>query len=806
MSGRRAKQLRASRRKTTAPAPRNLMAMGVLMAYTAFGADAQQAAPQMPAPKAGGSRPPATLELRKFDIAAGPLDVALRTYETLTDVKLTVAMPKEVLTALTTSGVSGSYTDQEALTQLLAGSGIEARFRGRRAATLNMQLAETIDVTGIRPISSPKYVRPNLETPQTISVISGDVIATQGATSLRDVLRNTPGITFQAGEGGGGLPGDTFSMRGFSSGNDITVDGIREVGAYTRDSFNLEQVEVVKGPTSATAGRGSTGGSINLVTKSPGSEASRSATAGVGSEGYTRATVDMNEPLSLIPNAAWRLNVMGMSAGVARRDVVENRSWGLAPSLAVGLGQPTRLVASWQHIEQDNVPDYGLPWAAFETNPRVDQSSFYGLRDYDYETVKGDLASVTVEHDLGTGWALRNTSRFAENHRDSAITSPRPPNRQLQQRTLDNTQLANHTNLGGSFQTGFAKHAVAAGIELSRETKSTRSQSQTANQPQTSLTNPDPTQRPFGPLPVNVGNPDRTALDLVGVYVLDTVQLGPKWQVNGGLRWDSIDIDYNLLTVATGVRTELAKRDRMLSWNGGLLFKPRTNASLYASAGTSFNPSVENGGVGAALSDVPTAANNINLEPEKSRNFEIGGKWELRNGRAAATMAVFRTEKTNARTRNLTTEPFVLAGMQRVDGVEVGITGRISERWSLLTSYSHLDSEFVESANPAEVGAALALTPKHSGNVWATGTLPRGITVGAGAQYMGRLYRNSINTLSVPDYWLFSAMASYAVGPRLTLRLNANNLGDAVYVDRVGGGHYVPGAGRNFVLSAGFDF
>jgi catecholate siderophore receptor len=134
------------------------------------------------------------------------------------------------------------------------------------------------------------------------------------------------------------------------------------------------------------------------------------------------------------------------------------------------------------------------------------------------------------------------------------------------------------------------------------------------------------------------------------------------------------------------------------------------------------------------------------------------------------------------------------------------VTGRISERWTLLTSYSHLDSEFVESANPAEVGAALALTPQHSGNVWATGTLPHGITVGAGAQYMGRIYRNSINTLSVPDYWLLSAMASYALSPRLTLRLNANNLADTVYVDRVGGGHYVPGAGRSVVLSAGFDF
>src|SRR6185436_10439247 len=230
------------------------------------------------------------------------------------------------------------------------------------------------------------------------------------------------------------------------------------------------------------------------------------------------------------------------------------------------------------------------------------------------------------------------------------------------------------------------------------------------------------------------------------------------------------------------------------------------HASVYASAATSFNPSVESGNVGASLSDVPTAANNVNLAPEKSRNLEVGGKWETPGGRASATLAIFRTEKTNARTRNATTEPFVLAGKQRVDGVELGVNGALTANWTIFAGYLHLDSEFVESANPAETGAELALSPEHSFNVWTTAKIGRRVSIGGGVQYMDAVFRNAINTTSVPSYWLASAMASYDVNPSLTLRLNVNNLADTVYVDRVGGGHYVPGPRRSLAFSAEVDF
>lgn len=795
MSGRRSKQIRKK------------MAVGALVAYSAFGTQVALADEVATPKKTPAPGPVAELPLRHFDIAAGTLDETLRAFETAAGVDVRYSFPADMLSRIGSGGVSGTMSSNQALDQLLSGTGIDSHFDSRRVVTITMQqMVESIDVVSKSPVvSSPKFTQPVLDTPRTVTVIPDEVFTAQGATTLRDVLRNTPGITFQAGEGGGGLPGDTFSMRGFSSGNDITVDGIREVGAYSRDAFNLEQVEVVKGPSSAVAGRGSTGGSINLVTKTPKIAGFTRVTGAAGTENSSRSTIDANLPITAIADSAFRINAMFGASDVAGRDVVHNSSWGVAPSLAFGIGKPTRFTLNYQHVAQDNVPDYGLPWAAFGATPSVDQSNFYGLDDYDYEDIESNLANAIFERDLRAGWVLRNISRWGANDRDSAITAPRPPNRQLQRRTMEMTQLANQTSVNGSFMTGGMRHDLAVGLELGREGTRSHNQSQTTNQPQTDINDPDPSQEPLGPMPANLGNPSETNLDLAALYAFDTVQLGSKWELTGGARFDSVDVDYSLLNRTDGVVTDLARADEMLSWSAGAVFKPRKNASIYASFGTSFNASVDAGSVGAALSDVPASANNINLAPEKTENLEIGGKWEIGNGRAIVTGALFRTTKTNARTRSATTEPFVLDGEQRVDGVELGVNGHLTERWTVLAGYSHLESEFVRSRNAAEEGTQLAFTPENSFNVWTDYRL-NDMSFGGGVQYMDSVYRNATNTAEVPSYWLAGAMAAYDVTNSLTLRLNANNLTNEQYVDRIGGGHYVPGAGRSLMLTAELGF
>jgi catecholate siderophore receptor len=790
MSGRRAKTLRKR------------VAVGALVACSTFATRLLDAQP-VPTPGSAGDTRKAAAELpvRAFAIPEGTLAETLAAFEAASGMRVTVAFDREVLGQIRSAGAVGTMTDAEALERLTADTGVEMRVHSRRRATLRlMVLAETIDVGAATPeVSTPKMTQPILDTPRTLQVIGEETILAQGATTLRDVLRNTPGITFQAGEGGGGLPGDTFSMRGFSAGNDLTLDGMRESGAYSRDAFNIEQVEVVKGPAGAFAGRGSTGGSINVVTKNAKPDGFSRVSLAAGTEGHERASVDTNVPLPSI-DSAFRLNAMMTESGVPGRDVVHNESWGLAPSITFGIGKPSRLTLAYQHLSQNNVPDYGLPWAALDV--QADQSNFYGLEGYDYEDVDANAATATFERDLREGWSMRTVARWADNHRDSAITAPRPPNRQLQQRLMDNGQLAVQSTLTARNE----RHSAVFGIEAGRETTFIRRQAQTTNQPQVTLTDPDPSQSPFGPMPVNNGNPEDTQLDLLGVFAFDTMQLGPKWEATAGLRWDRVDVDYSLLTVATNVRTDLAREDSMLSWNAGLVYKPEQTVSIYGSAATSFNPSVDAAGSGASLSNTPTAANNVNLEPEKTTNFEVGAKYELPSGRAIATAAVFRTEKTNARTRNATTDPFVLDGKQRVQGVELGVNGKLRENWTLLAGYSFLDSEFVASVNPLEEGAALAMVPEHSLSLWSDFRVSPKLTVGGGVQYLDSVFRNAVNTAEVPEYWLVNAMASYAATSSLTLRLNVNNLTNEAYVDRVGGGHYVPGPGRSIVLGAELDF
>jgi catecholate siderophore receptor len=236
-------------------------------------------------------------------------------------------------------------------------------------------------------------------------VVPASVIEAQGATTLRDVLRNVTGISIQAGEGG--VPaGDNLSIRGFSARTDFFIDGVRDVGGYTRDPFNVEQVEVVKGPSSSIAGRGSTGGVINLATKTPNLGASRAASIGIGSSNHKRGTVDINQPLVGLDGAAFRLNAMWTDADTPGRDAVTNERWGVAPSVAFGIGTPVRVIADYAHLKQENVPDYGIPWvpatnvplrAYADAAPPVDFSNFYGLTSRDYEDTETDVVTGRVE-------------------------------------------------------------------------------------------------------------------------------------------------------------------------------------------------------------------------------------------------------------------------------------------------------------------------------------------------------------------------------------------------------------------------
>jgi catecholate siderophore receptor len=677
---------------------------------------------------------------------------------------------------------------------------------------------------GYKPetVESPKFTEPLRDIPQTVTVIPREVFEEQGATSLRDVLRNVSGISVQAGEGGTPA-GDQLSIRGFSARTDLFIDGVRDFGGYSRDPFNFEQVEVFKGPASSISGRGSTGGSINMVSKTPKLDQFIGGSIGVGSDDYQRLTLDVNQPLTDldIEGAAVRLNGVWHESDTPGRDIVGDSRWGIAPSLALGLGTPTRLTLSYFRLDQDNVPDYGIPWVPANTGPLADYSdqappveysNFYGLVARDYEKVTTDLATAELEHDASDSVSIRNITRYGITDRDSIITAPRFVNanvstdiRRNDWKSRDQTDeiLANLTDVNWDFETGPVEHALVTGVELTHETELNYTRVATGpDSPVTDLYNPNP----YDPYTENIQRNGAYAESIANnfaVYAFDTLKLSEKWELSGGLRWDHFDIDYT--SVATnGVAAPLGRTDEMLSWRAGLVFKPAENGSIYVGAGTSFNPA----GEGLTLSTAQTAAANLNVDPEESQTVEVGTKWDFFEERLSLNAAVFRTVKSNARTQDPAdpNDVIVLEGEQVVQGVELGIAGRITRDWQVFGGYTWLMSEITESQDPTEIGNELSNTPEHSANLWTTYQLPFRLEVGGGVQYVGSRFSSNANNRKAPDYVVFDAMLGFEATENLTFRLNVYNLADEEYIDRVGGGHFIPGVGRSAVLSANLSF
>jgi catecholate siderophore receptor len=784
------------------------MAIGSVVIYTAVGTRTvalAQNAPSVSRADAGNTQA-GDLPGRRFDITPGPLQNALDAFRNVTGIQVSIKL--ESIGSLQSPGAVGIFTPEQALKQILSGTGVDYRFTAPNAVSLELAVVKSsVEVVGKVAPALPKYTAPLRDLPQTINLIPKSVIEEQGATSLRDVLRNVPGMTITAGEGGAPA-GDNLTLRGFSARNDIFVDGVRDLSPQSRDPFNLEQVEVIKGPTSAYMGRGSTGGAINLVSKSPNLSPVYGFGLGFGTDGTKRVTTDLNTPVPFLGNrTAFRFNALAHDSDVAGRDVTNNGRWGLAPSLAMGLGSPSRLTLSYYKLKQNNLPDYGIPWVTATQNVLADyrdqpapvpRENFYGLVSRDREDVGSDLATVRFEHDFADTLGLRNQLRYGRSLRNSITTAPRFAsndnlviNRNGPSWITEDDIWDNQTDLRAGFSTGGMHHTVVTGVALTRESNNRKTRTVTGS-PTTTLFNPDPYQPFNGSFVISLIVGDLTA-NSQALYAFDTVNLGEKFQLSGGLRFDRFDVD--------GINTagvNIARVDKMLSGRAGAVYKPVQSGSIYFSMGNSLNPSLE------GLSYQPA---DTTLDPEKTYTIEAGTKWDLFSSRALLSAAVFRVEKTNARTPGATPDdpPVVLDGKQRVNGFEISATGAVTRNFRLLAGYTFLGNEIVESNNPAEVGKHMINTPKNSVNLWGTYTLRR-FYVGGSVRFVDSRYGNTINTRKVDNYWTVDAMASFPVGRHLDLRLNLYNLNDAYYFDRLGGGHLIPGAGRSAMVSTNFRF
>jgi catecholate siderophore receptor len=794
-------------------------AIGTLVAYSAVGtktihvAQAQQLPGQATVDSAAlpcqGSPP-----LHRFDIAAGPLDTVLANFERTTGCTTSLS---DAFRALPSPGVSGSFKLEDALDRILRDTGLSYKFLSAirivvdlKTVSTSIDVAATVDALAS---VSPKFAEGPLDTAQTITAVPQAVLQAQGVTTLRDALRNVAGISLAAGEGG--AQGDNLTIRGFTARNDLFIDGMRDFGSYYRDPFNTQEVEVLQGPSSVTFGRGSTGGVVNQATKTPGLARFVSGDLDIGTDLTRRVTFDIDRPLaSLGSGAAFRLNLMGDEGNVAWRDVAENRRFGIAPSLALGLGTATRWTFSYLHQNADDNPDYGIPWL-FNGPAPVPQHNYYGFQNGNYLRTYDDIGTVKVEHDVNRHITFRDQIRYANYVRDVLITEPQiaagvTPSTPLSAIGITRHEIGVNSiesfldeqfDMTAQFETGPIRHNLVAGLEAGRET-SDPTRPTWANIPSTSLLNPNPADTFSGS--ETITSIVHTTSFTTAAYVLDTLRFGKHLDLVGGIRWDRFDTDYSQTVIPPSA---FHRVDEMPSWRAAAVYKPVSIGSIYFDAGTSFNPSAES---------LSLSASTASLPPEKNRTYEFGTKWDFPGNRFSLRAALFQTTKLNAREPDPTNSLLnVLAGTQRVNGAQFDLRTRLTSRWDLMGSYANLDGKVIASNYyPASIGARLANVPRNSFNFWSMYRPAPRWEMGAGGNFLPSRTASSTAPLDpttglvkeVPGYWVFNAMAKYRLTEHLDLQVNVNNLSNRYYYDELHPAHIVLGPGRSALAGLKFKF
>lgn len=694
-------------------------------------------------------------------------------------------------------------------------------------------------------LKSKKATAPLINTPQTVTVVPQSVIEERNATDLVEVLRNTPGISIDAGENGFSSGGNSVFIRGMNATGSVFVDGARDNGNYTRDTFNVEAVEVVKGPA-ADNGRGGGSGYVNLVTKTPQLEEfiRASAVAGFDDDGRSRvrSQVDVNQ---VVDSFAFRFNAMAEGGDIFGRDVADSKAWGVAPSLAYGLGTDFRAILAYEHVERDELPDSGI---AFNRNPGENRTSVInipgaGPRDSwgeflprdtffgaptDYNDSTSDAFLARFEYDLNESWTISNQTRFQRVDRESVYRIPSatavlplppdsPAGRQYYERVNDT--LTNLTNISGEVDFGGFKHSLSGGLELSSEASDAVRGGDSSN--------------------VN-----SVEINTVAAYLYDTVELSEKWLVNGGFRVEryDVDIESSVPDIPGTTGNSFSQSDTTVGGKIGVVYKPRPEGSIYASYGVSqmphgslmSNPDISRTGANAFPGFVAGA------DPVEAHNYEVGVKWDFFDGALSTSAALFHTNKKKVAYNGAAGDPAIVYGEQVIQGAEFGFSGDITPRWSVFGGLLLLDTERKHGAavdralvsdygttgviHPGYTGVTstngdeLAFTPDVSASLWTKYRWDNGLTLGGGVQYVGESWigrpDDALRVIpngkfgKLPDHFLVHLMATYEVNDNITVRFNVDNVFDEQYLSTAnwnGSWGYL-GAPRTYRIGSSFKF
>lgn len=728
----------------------------------------------------------------RFEIAAGPLDAAVRQFETATGVAVTA--PTIVSIGVFTSpGARGVFSARDALDQLLRGTGLTARFTDDTAATLGVSVPpERVDVTAtVAPYrtetssTATKTDTPLRDIPQTLTVVPRDLLRDQNAQSIGEALKSVPGVTIAQGEGNR----DQVVLRGISTQSDFFVNGVRDDQERFRDLYNVQSIEVLQGPAAVLFGRGGAGGIVNLVTAVPERGAPSDFSAELGAYGHKRATAQIGGPAGA--RGAFRLSMMGEDSGSFRDGFFLHR-YGVNPSFNVRAGRDTSLTVGFERLYDRRLADRGIP----SRNGRpvdVPASQLFGSLTQNQATSGVDSVYATIDHRLSASLTVRNhtlVGRYDKSYQNvypgSAVGAANTLTLAGYNHDIDRTNAFNQTDLIWRTRTGRVSHTLLAGVEAGHQFQNeTRHTAAAIPDVPVSLSVRDAA---FATAPLAI---DRHAsADILAGYAQDQIALSARWKALLGARLDrfAVSVQNHLPGAA-----DLSRVDTAVSPRAGVIFQPTGAVSLYSSYSYTFLPSGQTLGL---------AVNTAELGPENARNYEVGAKLDLPGTRLNVAAAAFRLDRNNVK-NTAPDDPtrLVLTGQQRTEGVTLSAAGNITGAWKLYGGFARMNGRITSATTAAPAGRLIGLVPRNQLTLWTTYDVTPRLGGGGGLIDQSPVFTSFSNAVVLPGYTRVDAVLYYKVGG-YRLALNAENLFNASYYATANSDNNIsPAAPRSVHLS-----
>jgi len=684
--------------------------------------------------------------------------------------------------------------------------------------------AEAADISGVTVIAprddtyqaqstatATKTDTPLRDVPQAVTVITDELIRDQAMQTMADVVRYVPGVTMGQGEGHRDAP----TIRGNSSTADFFIDGVRDDVQYFRDFYNVERVEVLKGPNAMIFGRGGGGGLINRVTKKADWSDARSLTAQQGSWAHRRLIVDVARPFD--DTLAGRLVAL-YEQSESFRDFVNVERWGLNPSVGWRNGTGLTVSLSYEHFEDNRTTDRGIP--SFNGRPSsAPRGTFFGDPERSYSDTNLDLVNLGVEYKVSDALVVRNRTVYGDYDKfydnifpgGAAAAGPTgvPASYPLQayQNDSPRANLFNQTDVVWKTAASGVEHTVLVGAEFGRQKTSNlrlTGHFSTVSGPTTLNGNPfaDPTRRGLPIFFTNAGSDanNRVRATVAAAYLQDQMEITPQLQLIAGLRFDSFDLDFFDQRVSVTGRRDFSRQDDLWSPRLGIVFKPREVVSLYASYSVSYLPS--SGDQFSSLN-----ATSETLQPEEFENFEVGLKWGVASD-LLLTASLYQLD------RQKTTSPdptrpgqVVLTGAQRTKGFEGGLAGRITKRWEVVGGYAWQDAEITSSTSAAPAGQEVPLVPEHTFSLWNKYELNDRFGTGVGIVHQTRMFASISNAVILSGFTRIDGVVFVRLTDTLQAQVNVENLFDKRYFPTShGDNNIMPGAPRAVRVSLNASF